>query len=319
MRPDPLSGSAPVPAQHEERASSAPRADRRAPASGGVRSMRLRIDLGYDGTDFHGFASQKEPGLRTVQGELERALSLILRQEIRLTVAGRTDAGVHAVGQVAHADIDPRGLSQRSIGGDPSRLVRRLGRMLDDDLRVERVSVAPPGFDARFSALRRHYRYRVSTHPGGAPPLRARDTAAWPRELNLDLMNAAAAQLIGLHDFAAFCRAREGATTVRDLQSFSWRRAEPELYLAEVTADAFCWSMVRSLVGACLVVGQGRLDVAEIAGLLALGKRSSRIPVAPARGLSLMGVDYPPDDQLARRAEMTRARREPGTLTLFRR
>ena len=275
--------------------------------------LRLRLDIAYDGTDFHGWAAQKDPQLRTVQGLLEDGLSKILRTEARLTVAGRTDAGVHAAAQVAHLDVPRESLNQRSIDGDPSRLVRRLARFLPADVRVSAVTEVTADFDARFSALRRHYVYRLSTDPAGALPTRVRDTAVWPKPVDLGLMQEAATALVGLHDFAAFCKARPHATTIRELQEFSWRDAstpqEPNLYEAHVVADAFCWSMVRSLVGACLVVGEGRRDAGLIDVLLAQEHRSSIIPVAPARGLSLTGVDYPGADELAARAAVTRDRR----------
>lgn len=276
-------------------------------------NLRLRLDLAYDGTDFHGWAAQKDPQLRTVQGVLEDGLSKILRTPARLTVAGRTDAGVHAAAQVAHLDVPRESLNQRSIDGDPSRLVRRLARFLPADVRVGAVTEVTDDFDARFSALRRHYVYRLSTDPAGALPTRVRDTAVWPKPVGLELMQEAANTLVGLHDFAAFCKARPHATTIRELQRFSWRDVstpqEPNLYEAHVVADAFCWSMVRSLVGACLVVGEGRRDVGLVDVLLAQDHRSSIIPVAPARGLSLTGVDYPGDEELAARAAVTRDRR----------
>jgi tRNA pseudouridine synthase A len=273
---------------------------------------RLRLDVAYDGTDFHGWASQD--GLRTVQGVLEDALSMILRVPTPLTVAGRTDAGVHASGQVAHVDVPIASLDTRSIGGDPMRMVRRLARLLPEDIRVQDCTFAPAGFDARFSALRRHYTYRVTTHPGGALPTRARDTATWPKPVDMAAMQESANYLVGLHDFAAFCKARPNSTTVRDLQSFTWHDvstdAEPQLYEAHVTADAFCWSMVRSLVGACLAVGEGRRQATFAELLLAEKQRSSLVPVAAAKGLTLVGVDYPADDQLAGRALLTRNMRD---------
>lgn len=278
--------------------------------------LRLRLDVAYDGTDFHGWARQKAQGdqeLRTVQGVIEDALAKILRTPVELTVAGRTDAGVHAAGQVAHVDIDPATLDQRSIDGDPHRLVRRLARLLPDDVRVHNVTAAPPGFDARFSALRRHYIYRVTTHPSGALPTRLRDTTVWPKAVDIALMQEAANALVGLHDFAAFCKAKPHATTIRDLIEFSWHdvstAAEPQLYEAHVLADAFCWSMVRSLVGCCLAIGEGRRDVDFAAAMLQETERSSRIPVAAAKGLSLVAVDYPADSELAARAELARAKR----------
>ncbi|QNE88949.1 tRNA pseudouridine(38-40) synthase TruA [Corynebacterium incognita] len=290
-------------------------------ASATTEPVRLRLDLAYDGTDFHGWARQKPQGgeeLRTVQGVVEDTLSLILRQPVQLTVAGRTDAGVHAAGQVAHADIDPAGLEQRSIDGDPGRLVRRLARLLPRDIRVSACSFAPEGFDARFSALRRHYVYRVSTDPAGPLPTRVRDTAPWPKEVDLGAMQDAANALVGLHDFAAFCKAKPHATTIRELEAFVWHDAstpqEPGVYEAHVSADAFCWSMVRSLVGCCLAVGEGRRDVDFAAAMLHETQRSSSIPVAPAEGLSLVGVDYPAPEELATRAAVTRDRRSPEEL-----
>lgn len=275
--------------------------------------VRLRLDIAYDGTDFHGWASQKDPQIRTVEGEITDRLSLIFREPVTLTVAGRTDAGVHASGQVAHVDVPADVLGQRSIAGDPARLVPRLRKLLEPDVVVRACSFAPAGFDARFSALRRHYRYRVTTAPSGALPTRARDTAVWPKPVELDRLNEAAAQLIGLNDFAAFCRPKEHATTVRELQAFTWHDvstpAEPQLFEARVSADAFCWSMVRSLVGCCLAVGEGRREPEFARALLAETSRSSAVPVAPACGLSLVGVDYPAPDELAARAETTRTRR----------
>ena len=281
--------------------------------------MRLRIDLSYDGTDFHGWARQKGE-LRTVQEVLEDNLSMILRHEVELTVAGRTDAGVHAAGQVAHFDIPASALEQRSIDGDPVKLVRRLAKLLPEDVRVHDCQQAPEGFDARFSALERHYVYRITTHPRGALPTRARDTAVWPKAVDIEAMQQAAEQLVGLHDFAAFCKAKPHATTIRDLLSFEWvdvsTPSEPQLYEARVGADAFCWSMVRSLVGCCLRVGEGSRGIDFAAEMLALNSRSSHIPLAPAKGLSLVQVDYPADADLAARAAQTRDRRTADELSL---
>ncbi|SDE88553.1 tRNA pseudouridine(38-40) synthase TruA [Pseudonocardia oroxyli] len=256
---------------------------------------RFRLDVSYDGTDFSGWAVQ--PGLRTVQGVLTDALSRVLRAEVSLTVAGRTDAGVHASGQVVHADLDD------SL--DPVWLVRRLARILPSDVRVRAVTPVPPAFDARFAALRRHYAYRVAVTPWGADPLRARDTMSWPYPVSLEAVNAASALLVGEHDFAAYCKHREGATTVRGLERFTWSAADGVL-TAQVSADAFCHSMVRSLVGAMLEVGRGRKPVDWPASLLARRERESGIPVAPAHGLTLVGVDYPADAELAARTEITR-------------
>ncbi|GAB09944.1 tRNA pseudouridine synthase A [Gordonia araii NBRC 100433] len=277
-------------------------------SGGGV--CRLRLDVGYDGTDFHGWAAQ--PGRRTVEGVLTDALGTVLRESVNLTVAGRTDAGVHATGQVAHFDVPRAALDTRSIHGDPSTLVRRLAKMLPDDVRVKAVEDVSTDFDARFAALRRHYVYRLSDASWGAEPVAARTTADWTRPIDLELLNAASATLVGLHDFAAFCRFRPGSTTIRDLQAFEWRRDGDGVLVGRVTADAFCWSMVRSLVGAVATVGEGRRDVDWCAGLLAQTSRSAEVPVAQARGLCLTGVDYPSPDQWAARAEKTRDLRDPG-------
>ncbi|WP_275404179.1 tRNA pseudouridine(38-40) synthase TruA [Pseudonocardia acidicola] len=261
--------------------------------------------MGYDGTDYSGWAMQ--PGRRTVCGVLTDALSTVLRRPVALTVAGRTDAGVHAIGQVAHADLP--------ADADTAWVVRRLARLLPPDVRVRAVTQVPDAFDARFSALRRHYRYRVATAAHGAEPLRARDTLSWPHPVDLDAVNAASAGLLGEHDFAAFCKRREGATTVRALQRLSWTRGPDGVVVAEVSADAFCHSMVRSLVGALLDVGRGRRAVDWPAGLLQRTERASDVAVAPAHGLTLVAVDYPPDDELAVRAEVTRRVRVPDAGT----
>ncbi|GAA1009259.1 tRNA pseudouridine synthase A [Acrocarpospora pleiomorpha] len=264
--------------------------------------VRLRLDLGYDGTDFSGWARQ--PGRRTVQGEIEQALGRILRVDPApaLTVAGRTDAGVHARGQVAHVDLE--------ADVELPALLRRLAGVLSLDVRVHRLSVAPTGFDARFSALSRRYGYRVADAPGGVDPLRRRDVYWHNRPLDVDLLNAAAARLLGEHDFAAFCKKREGATTIRELQRLDWTRAPDGVLLATVVADAFCHSMVRALVGSLLAVGEGRRPVEWPAEALSRAERDSGIHVAPALGLTLEEVRYPPDEELALRARQTRRVRD---------
>ncbi|MBF6171375.1 tRNA pseudouridine(38-40) synthase TruA [Nocardia blacklockiae] len=262
-------------------------------------AIRARIDVAYDGTDFTGWARQ--PGLRTVQGVLEESLSKVLREPIQLTVAGRTDAGVHAEGQVAHFDT--------AAEFDGPKLIRRLARFLPKDVRVKEIHTVPPEFDARFSAIRRHYAYRLTTAPYGADPLQARSVVPC-RPVDLSAMRAASRKLLGLHDFAAFCRRREGATTVRELQRFDWvSSSDGRLLTAYVSADAFCWSMVRSLVGAVLAVGEGRRTPEWVAGLLGERERSSSVTVAPAHGLSLIGVDYPAEADLAARNAQTREMR----------
>jgi tRNA pseudouridine38-40 synthase len=271
--------------------------------------VRLRLDIAYDGTDFNGWAVQD--GLRTVAGVLDDALSTVFRAPLRLFAAGRTDSGVHATGQVAHVDV-PADVLGHAYGrgghaGDPefAPLIRRLARFLPEDVRVRQIVRAPTGFDARFSALRRHYTYRISLALHGVDPQDARFITPWTRPLDVDAMALASQSLLGLHDFAAFCRHRPGATTIRELQRMDWIR-DGDLVTAHVTADAFCWSMVRSLVGALLAVGEGRREPAWCATLLTATARSSDFAAAPARGLSLVGVDYPPDDQLAARVAVTR-------------
>jgi len=278
--------------------------------------VRLRLDIAYDGTDFTGWAVQE--GHRTVAGVLDAAFSTVFRVPVRLFAAGRTDSGVHATGQVAHVDVPPDALShaypRQFRTGDPEfgPLVRRLAKFLPEDVRVRDIARAPMGFDARFSALRRHYAYRLALAPWGADPQQTRFVTPWLRTLDVDAMTAASRILLGLHDFAAFCRPRPGATTIRDLQRLEWVR-EGDLLTAYVSADAFCWSMVRSLVGALLAVGEGRREPAWCATLLTAEARSSDFAAAPARGLTLIGVDYPPEDQLAARVAVTRDLRSLGS------
>ncbi|MDQ1129338.1 tRNA pseudouridine(38-40) synthase TruA [Microbacterium sp. SORGH_AS_0888] len=276
--------------------------------------MRIRLDIAYDGTHFRGWARQ--PGLRTVQGTLEAAIARVLGGEPRLVVAGRTDAGVHASGQVAHLDLDQQQTARvapRRGSADPvADLAHRIRGVLGayPDVTVSRTSIAPDGFDARFSAVWRRYAYRVADDVPGYDPLeRARTTRVRGR-LEVAPMDAAARSLIGLHDFAAYCKPREGATTIRTLLDFGWTRQPDGVLLAHVTADAFCHSMVRGLVGACVAVGSGRLRVEDVARLRDDAQRTSAFAVLAARGLTLAEVGYPADELLAARAEQTRARRD---------
>lgn len=287
--------------------------------------LRVRLDLSYDGAAFAGWATQ--PGLRTVQGLLEEALATVLRlpDPARLTVAGRTDAGVHARGQVAHVDV-PRpawqalpGRSDRTPG---EALVVRLAGVLGrggvprgaSDVVVHRATEAPAGFDARFAAVWRRYAYRIADDVTHRDPLRRHDVVWHGRALDVAAMEAAAQRLLGEHDFAAFCKPREGATTIRTLLDLRWRRVpsgEPDagLVVASVRADAFCHSMVRALVGACLAVGEGRRPVGWPAQVLAAAARDAAVTVAPAHGLTLEEVAYPADHELAARTVQARARR----------
>ncbi len=267
------------------------------PAPGGVPA-RIRLDVAYDGTGFAGWAVQ--PGQRTVAGSLLAVLERLFKTPAGLTVAGRTDAGVHATGQVCHVDV-PRE-AWEDLG--PS-LVRRMAGLLPADVRVLSAFQAPPDFDARFSALWRRYEYRVTDAPWGVNPLRRLDTLAWPRRLDEAAMDEAARALVGEHDFAAFCRRKENATTIRRITSLGWRR-EGDLLVATVQADAFCQQMVRSLVGALLAVGEGRRAASWPGGLLGRTKRDSEVLVAPAHGLTLVAVGYPDESRYAQQAMATR-------------
>ena len=274
--------------------------------------MRLRIDCAYDGTDFSGWATQ--PGLRTVQATLEEALATALRiPQVRVTVAGRTDAGVHARGQVVHLDVDPEVVSASATraGDEPMRtLARRVDGILPPDLRVRQVSEAPDGFDARFSATWRRYAYRVADSQEVADPLTRGHVLSWGRPLDLDAMNEASAPLVGLQDFAAFCKRREGATTVRTLLDLAWTRDDSGHAVATVRADAFCHNMVRALVGSLISVGEGRRPATWPAEVMAGRRRDAGVHVVHPHGLTLEEVGYPADDELAAQSTRSRARRE---------
>src|SRR4051794_30890353 len=266
-----------------------------------TETTRVRLDVSYDGGDFSGWAVQ--PSRRTVAGVLLEALARLVGAgtPLGLTVAGRTDAGVHATGQVCHIDL-PTGLWDELSGS----LLRRLGALMPPDARVRAVTAVPGTFDARFSATFRRYEYRVADTPWGPEPLRRNDTIRWVRPLDVDRMRVAAAGLIGEHDYAAYCKRKEHATTVRAITRLDWRRDPDGVAVATVQADAFCQAMVRSLVGAMLTVGDGRREPSWPATLLGLRGRSSSITVAPAHGLTLVAVGYPAETEYARRADATR-------------
>jgi tRNA pseudouridine38-40 synthase len=286
----------------------------------------LRLDISYDGSDFSGWS--KQPGLRTVQGTLEDSLATVFGRHGHpptLTVAGRTDAGVHALGQVAHVDLTEaqwaslddlrRGTDPKPPSTRPETLARRLRGIagLDSDVYVSRASVAPSGFDARFSAVWRRYEYRIADSLATRSPLERGHTVWYPAQLDAAAMNSAAESLTGLHDWASYCKPREGATTIRTLQEFEWKRESDGVLIAHLRADAFCHSMVRALVGASVAVGEGKLGSGDLADLRDAKVRTSAFKVMPARGLTLLEVGYPPDSELAARAEQTRARRDaPG-------
>jgi tRNA pseudouridine38-40 synthase len=268
--------------------------------------VRVRLDLSYDGGEFHGWAKQAG-GRRTVQGEIEAALRTVTRAKetpFDLTVAGRTDAGVHARGQVAHVDLPGALWAEHR-----EKLLKRLAGRLPKDVRVWSLTEAPEGFNARFSAIWRRYAYRVTDHPGGVDPLLRGHVLwhDWP--LDVDAMNEAALRLLGEHDFAAYCKKREGATTIRTLQELSLVRGEDGIVTATVRADAFCHNMVRSLIGALLFVGDGHRGPEWPGKVLAAGVRDSAVHVVRPHGLTLEEVGYPADELLAARSKEARNRR----------
>ncbi|MBD2764361.1 tRNA pseudouridine(38-40) synthase TruA [Kocuria sp. cx-455] len=291
--------------------------------------VRLRIDIAYDGAPFSGWASQ--PSLPTVQGAVEAALELVIRRPVRTVVAGRTDTGVHARRQTVHVDVPVAAWESvaRRGGATPGEaLVRRLNGALNRVLGKDRLSqgltpalgaivvhdaaAAPAGFDARFSALSRSYAYRISDHAGGHDPL-TRGFAWWVNdELNVPAMNSAVTHLLGLNDFLSFCKPREGATTIRELQSASVQRDASGLVVVRLTADAFCHHMVRSVVGAATRVGRGSYGRDWLGERLEARVRDARVLLAPPHGLVLESVEYPADHELAARAERTRAKRLQG-------
>jgi tRNA pseudouridine38-40 synthase len=302
----------------------------------GDGTTRLRLDIAYDGTAFSGWS--KQPSLRTVQGVLDGALSSIFRRfgdAPTLTVAGRTDAGVHATGQVAHLDLSPeqcahldrpRGdkSTRRAVDDGPvatnstaTALAKRINGILglDSDVVVAAASVAADGFDARFSAVWRSYEYRLADSSVTPNPVLRNHVVRYPARLNVDDMQAAASALLGLHDFASYCKPREGATTIRTLQEFDWGRDSSGILVARVRADAFCHSMVRALVGACVAAGAGKLGVGDVVRLRDAQQRTSEFKVMPAKGLTLVEVGYPPEAELGQRAAQTRAKREILPLT----
>ncbi|MBD3942596.1 tRNA pseudouridine(38-40) synthase TruA [Microbacterium sp. NEAU-LLC] len=286
--------------------------------------MRIRLDIAYDGTHFRGWARQ--PGLRTVQETLETALARVVGGSPRLVVAGRTDAGVHASDQVAHVDLDDEqqermlarharpSAAPQTIQDRAHALAARMTGVLGaySDVAVTASRLAPEGFDARFSAVWRRYEYRIADTVTGYDPLERNRTTTVRAALDETAMDAAARALIGLHDFAAYCKPRDEATTIRTLLEFDWHRDAAGVLVANVKADAFCHSMVRALVGACVAVGEGRLDVDDVVDIRDAQERVPEVKVLAARGLTLSEVGYPADELLAQRAEQTRARRALG-------
>ena len=267
---------------------------------------RLRIELSYDGTNFAGWA--KQPDQRTLQEEMESALSKLAHGPVNTVVAGRTDAGVHAARQFIHVDISDNPDLLESDGGI-TNWAYRLNRILDEDIRIHTVDLAPEGFHARFSASARHYTYKIADALMTIPPIARFDVAPWYRALDEKLMNEVSQHMLGERDFSAFCKFREGGTTIRTLSKFHWYRLDNGYLAADVSADAFCYSMVRNLVGAAVCIGEGRYPQEWMINMLKGGERVPDSYVFPGRGLTLMKVDYPADDQLAAKAEASMARR----------
>jgi len=290
----------------------------------GISPVRIRLDLAYDGGEFAGWATQ--PGLRTVQGELETALGTILRAPVRVTVAGRTDAGVHAISQVVHFDIDNPTISTRDSRSFFEVLTDRLFAVLPGDIVVRRATEVPSGFDARFSAGSRRYVFRIDDG-GVTPAVQPVETPQWSvgnpllrghvlrhrGRLDVDAMDTASRQLVGLQDFAAFCKQREGATTIRRLISFAWRRPtsgpDAGLVVGTIRADAFCHNMVRALVGSIIKVGEGREPVTWPYQVLVSANRANAAAIVPPHGLTLEAITYPPPPYDAERATQIRAKR----------
>lgn len=277
---------------------------------GGALS-RVRLEISYDGTGFAGWARQ--PGLRTVQGVLEDAIATVLRCEsVSLTVAGRTDAGVHATGQVAHVDVPPEVLYRLRGGADA--MAARVNRLLgaESDVVLTHSQEVASTFDARFSATWRRYRYRIADASVTPNPLRRHDTVTITQQLDVSEMQRLGRKLLGLGDFATFCKSRPEATTIRELQAFEWHRVDDGVFVAELRADAFCHSMVRALVGAAVAVGSGRLSVDRVIELRDNAERTSEFKVLPAKGLTLVEVGYPDELEWAARANLIRAKRTLG-------
>lgn len=275
--------------------------------------MRVRVDLAYDGNAYRGWAAQ--PDQRTVEGALRQGLETIIRRPVPVTVAGRTDAGVHARGQVVHLDLEPTEWESLARGREISpaeAMLRRLSGVLgreDGAVVVRSVTEVPQAFDARFSALSRTYSYRLADRRDLWDPPRRNDTAWIHRDVDVRLMDAEAISAVGLHDFGSFCRPRERSTTTRDLQQFRIARNHDEVVTAEITADAFCHHMVRALIGACIEVGQGSREPGWLMHRLQDPSWDERVRLAPPRGLVLEHVDYPDPGQLEARAAQTRALR----------
>jgi tRNA pseudouridine38-40 synthase len=272
--------------------------------------IRYRINLAYDGTAYYGWARQS--GHKTVQQSLLDALTLVFGEstnDFSMRVAGRTDAGVHAYAQVAHIDVSAAQIKRL---GRTKSIAFRLNSILDRDIRIHSFEIAPPGFHARFSATFRRYRFRIADGPVTKDPLQGRYTLWLAHELDLDLMRDGAKEFIGLHDFNSFCKARAGATTIRNMKSIKITR-NPDLggvIEIELIADAFCHNMVRAIVGGLIAVAQGSAEKSEITHVLKVAQKRAPFKVATPEGLTLVEIGYPADDKLEEQAAITRKKRQ---------
>jgi tRNA pseudouridine38-40 synthase len=259
--------------------------DAAAPSDASEKAEKVKLVVAYDGTDFSGFAPQRgQPGVRTVGGLLEDAIGKILRHPVELACAGRTDAGVHAWGQVVSFPSEP--------GLDPTRLQSAVSSMLGPEVVIRDAALAPPTFSARHSAQWRHYRYTI-VNRRVADPFRDRFTWWVPESLDLRALRLAADPFVGAHDFASFCRkGPEGSSTERNVLESRWVDEGEGVLRYEIRANAFCWQMVRSIVGTLVDVGAGRRRPGDVMAIIRACDRDAAGPVAPPRGLSLWEVGY---------------------------
>jgi tRNA pseudouridine38-40 synthase len=258
--------------------------------------IRIRGEVAYDGKNFSGWGMQ--PDQRTVQGAIEDAFTQIIGgPRTVVQCAGRTDAGVHATGQVMHLDV-PLAWGERLAD-----LAYKVNAILDDDVVIKALVHTNQNFDARFAALSRSYTYFIKE--GLRDPLSRERVYQHRNYLDVAAMNEASQVLIGLHDFSAFCKKTDYGTSIRNLKTFTWTRTPDDLIRIDITSDAFCYSMVRALVGAVISIGEGKRTKEWLADYLARGERDFGVFMAPAHPLTLVNVEYPPEEEYASRIEKT--------------
>jgi len=259
--------------------------------------FRIRAKLAYDGTNYAGFG--KQPDQVSIQGELEKSLKQIFNQTIKTIAAGRTDRGVHARGQWVHFDL-PQSAWQKVKDAKYS-----LNHVLPSDIRILEIEKVIEDFDARYSALWRRYTYWVADKTHQLDPLRRHYVYKYGYKLDLAKLNKTSQMLIGLHDFATYCKPREHSSTVRNLMQFDWQVIDG-LFVAELKADAFCYGLVRNLIGAVLPAGAGLIAIDEPKVRLVKKQRSETIFQAPANGLVLEEISYPAPALWAAQSKITR-------------